>query len=161
MSDGKSQWKDLAAELEAAVEKACEAYRDLPESVQCRRPGPHAWSVREIIGHLIDSASNNHQRFVRLQLTDSLDFPDYASRNEDWVRVQDYQGRPWEDLFGLWRLINRHMAHLIRRVDPACIENVWVVDEDTVHTLGALMNGYVRHLHAHLEQIDEAVSAVA
>jgi hypothetical protein len=29
------------------------------------RPAPERWTKKEVVGHLIDSASNNHQRFVR------------------------------------------------------------------------------------------------
>jgi hypothetical protein len=71
------------------------------------------WSPKEIIGHLIDSASNNHQRFVRAQFTDDLVFAGYEQ--EGWVRVQNYQGEQWADLVQLWKLYNQHMLHLISR----------------------------------------------
>jgi hypothetical protein len=66
------------------------------------------WSPREIIGHLIDSASNNHQRFVRAQFTDDLVFAGYEQ--EGWVRVQNYQGEDWTELVQLWRLYNQHIC---------------------------------------------------
>jgi hypothetical protein len=31
------------------------------------KPAPDKWSKKEILGHLIDSAANNHQRFIRAQ----------------------------------------------------------------------------------------------
>ena len=69
------------------------------------------WSPREIIGHLIDSASNNHQRFVRAQFSDDLVFAGYEQ--EGWVRVQNYQGEDWAELVQLWKLYNQHILHLM------------------------------------------------
>ena len=60
------------------------------------RPAEGKWSAKEIIGHLIDSASNNHGRFVRAQLQDDLIFSGYAQA--DWVAVQRYQERDWTAL---------------------------------------------------------------
>ena len=121
------------------------------------RTGPGEWSAKEVVGHLIDSASNNHQRFVRLQLVDGLDFPDYSADNEAWVRVQRYRERPWPDLLVLWRAFNVHLAHVMRSVDPACLENSWVIDADQSISLHAMMVDYIRHLELHLNQIEVAM----
>ena len=39
-------------------------------------------TIRQILGHLVDSASNNHQRIVRLQYNQELEFPDYQQDND-------------------------------------------------------------------------------
>src|SRR6267143_1674947 len=72
------------------------------------------WTPIEIIGHLIDSASNNHQRFVRSQFSDDLIFAGYEQ--EGWVRVQNYQSESWPELVQLWRLYNQHILHLMSLV---------------------------------------------
>jgi hypothetical protein len=72
------------------------------------------WSSKEIIGHLIDSAANNHQRFVCAQFTDELAFPGY--RQEDWVRVQGYNEEPWQQLVQLWKHYNLHLLHVMSLV---------------------------------------------
>src|SRR6185436_18687564 len=82
-----------------------------------RAPAPGKWSKKEIIGHLIDSAANNHARFVRAQATDDLVFDGYDQ--DEWVRVQRYRERPWRDLVGLWQAYNHHMASLMASADPA------------------------------------------
>ena len=69
------------------------------------------WSPKEIIGHLIDSAANNHQRFVRAQFADDLIFQGYDQ--EQWVRAQAYIREPWVQLVELWRLYNLHLLHVI------------------------------------------------
>src|SRR5690606_20499148 len=127
-----------------------------------RRPGPGKWSPKEIIGHLIDSASNNHQRFVRARWQDELIFPGYAQ--DDWVAAQAYQDVPWQDLLDLWRLYSLHLARAMEttpaevRVREYTRHNLhqiaWQpVPEDTPTTLDYFMRDYVGHLQQHLHQI--------
>src|SRR5580765_1589333 len=70
--------------------------------------GQGKWSAKEIVGHLIDSASNNHQRFVRAQFTDDLVCAGYDQ--DSWVASQRYQSAPWDDLLALWVHFNLHLA---------------------------------------------------
>ena len=123
---------------------------------------PGKWSPKETVGHLIDSAANNHQRFVRAQFTDDLIFPGYEQA--EWVRVQCYNTRPWAGLVELWRLYNQHLAHLMAatpeelrtksRVGHNLHQLAWQpVDENVPVTLEYFMRDYVAHLRHHLEQI--------
>src|SRR5437660_2760935 len=103
--DGRGEWM---SEMSAAIERLRFAVRTLPgvlagfsEAESEQRPSPERWTKKEVIGQLIDSASNNHQRFVRGQLTPGQGFPRYEQ--EGWVRVQDYQSARWADLIDLWR----------------------------------------------------------
>ena len=120
------------------------------------------WSPKEIIGHLIDSASNNHQRFVRAQFTDDLVFAGYEQ--EGWVRVQNYQGEQWADLVQLWKLYNQHMLHLISRVPEETRMKLRYkhnlhqlasesLSENEPVTLDWFMRDYVDHMKKHLKQI--------
>src|SRR5262245_23239858 len=79
--------------------------------------GKGKWSPKEIIGHLIDSAANNHSRFVRAQFTSELTFPEYDG--DEWVAAQRYIDEPWDQLVNLWRLYNLHMVHLMASVPEA------------------------------------------
>lgn len=150
-------WKRLATEIESAVNTARQDLESLTGELIEARPKSDEWSVKEVIGHLVDSASNNHQRFVRLQVSDGLNFPDYSRDNETWVSIQDYQNASWTDLLALWRYLNIHLAHVIRNVDGGCIDHVWVVDEDTTVSLSELMTDYLRHLQDHIEQINSLI----
>ena len=152
-----SKWERLAADIESTVNKACQELGNIASEVIEARPEPGEWSVKEVIGHLVDSASNNHQRFVRLQVDDSLFFPDYAQDNDAWVSIQGYQATSWHDLLALWRYFNMHLAHVIRTVDEDCQDHIWVVDEDTAVTLGELMIDYLRHLQDHMQQIKNLI----
>ena len=147
----------VAAEIVKQADAAVERWRNLPEKFLTFRPSEDAWSAKEIIGHLIDSASNNHQRFVRLQLTDRLNFPEYGHENIHWVRIQNYQAQAWETLLVLWRYFNLHLAHTMQTVDPSCLSNVWEIGAKTSATLFELMTDYLRHLQDHIKQIAETL----
>ena len=153
----KTKWDILASDIENAIEVACKKLQSLTEDVVNKRPTPSDWSAKEVVGHLIDSASNNHQRFVRLQIADGLTFPDYQHENNDWVKIQKYQEASWDDLLDLWQGLNRHIARIIRDVNETCIDHIWVVDEDNTITLGELMIDYLRHLKDHIVQIEDFV----
>jgi hypothetical protein len=123
---------------------------------------PGKWSPKEIIGHLIDSAANNHQRFVRAQFTDELVFPGYEQ--VEWVSTQRYRDRPWSDLVSLWRQYNLHLAHVMSSVPveirkkPRTKHNLhqlaWkAVPQSEPVTLEYFMRDYVGHLRNHLDQI--------
>ncbi len=150
-------WNKLASDLEKTVNDACNVLQNLPAETIEMRPGPGAWSVKEIFGHLIDSASNNHQRFVRLQITDNLSFPDYSQDNSTWVAIQKYQEASWEELLSMWRYFNLHLARIIRVVNSDCVEHLWIVNKNDAVSLGHLMTDYLRHLKEHLQQVEENI----
>lgn len=146
-----------------AIDRAAEqllAHADAEAGV---RPAPGKWSRKEIIGHLIDSACNNHGRFVRAQLQDDLIFPGYDQ--DAWVRVQRYQDRPWTDLVALWRSYNDHIASVMETADahqltrPRPRHNLndlaWrTVSATEPTTLEYFMRDYVAHLKHHLRQTE-------
>jgi hypothetical protein len=152
-------WEDLRQ----TVTVAAAALRTLPEDVVARSAAPGKWSAKEIIGHLIDSASNNHQRFVRAQSRADLRFDGYDQ--VEWVGTQQYQRAPWPELVGLWELFNLHLARVMAnipdevRLRPRTDHNLdhlaWqpvAAHEST--TLDYFMRDYVMHLKHHLRQID-------
>jgi len=109
------------------------------------------WSLREIIGHLIDSASNNHQRFVRLQFGDLLDFPAYDG--EEWVRIQKYTNAQWDVLVEIWYRYNCLILHIIENIYETAYKNVWIKNEDAI-PLERLVNEYYRHIELHIEHFN-------
>ena len=143
--------RDYAADLTATVDRAAPILLPIYAEVNGRRPAKDKWSPREIIGHLIDSAFNNQQRFVRAQLGASLTFPGYAQ--ESWVATQAYQQRSWADLVGLWAAVNRHLAHVIAHIEPRALGTPCTIGEGAPVTLRFVAEDYVRHLHHHLAQV--------
>ena len=148
--------------LRNAIEKSTPLLEKMSDELTQQRPAPGKWSPREIIGHLIDSASNNHQRFVRAQFQDDLVFPGYAQ--DAWVSAQKYQDAPWDQLLSLWRSFNLHIARVMEsvpaeeRLRPRARHNLdelaWKpVPRDKPATLDYFMEDYVAHLQHHLNQI--------
>ena len=140
-----------------AIERLRHAVHTLPgvlaafsEGESEQRPSPERWTKKEVIGHLIDSASNNHQRFVRGQLAAGQDFPQYEQ--EGWVRVQHYEQLPFQQVLGLWQTLNLHLAHTVEHLDPASLPHVWHYQNRSL-TLGFIIEDYVRHLKHHLRAL--------
>ena len=109
------------------------------------------WSPKEVLGHLVDSASNNHQRFVRAQLAEEVHFPAYEQ--EMWVAVQRYRDERWEAIVGLWLAYNRHLLHVMREVPESRYHHRCHSGGSAPLTLRDLMVDYVRHLEHHLGQV--------
>ena len=140
------------------------------EQVNVRRNSQNR-TVKMLVGHLIDSASNNHQRMVRLQYAPRcghsmpntemgmLVFPDYTQDNDLWIQLQDYQHEDWQQLVTLLNLYNRHICHVIRSVDETKLNNCWIDYEGCRVTLDAMIRGYVNHLNLHFGQIHELLNA--
>jgi hypothetical protein len=130
------------------VDPRLRAFSDLEAGV---RPASTAWSKKEILGHLVDSASNNHQRFVRLQLANNLALPKYEQ--DGWVRVQRYQSTDWGELIELWRVYNLHLARVVRDAAPEVLGNLCRVGDGEPVTLQFLIEDYVVHVEHHLREL--------
>ena len=154
--------RDFLADLLTTVERAVPALLAVGSARSGVSPAPGKWSPREVIGHLVDSASNNHQRFVRAQLQDDLVFPGYDQ--EAWVRLQRYAESPWDELVALWAGFNRHIAQVMAAVPDEALkrprrrhnldELAWVaVPSNEPTTLEYFMRDYVGHLRHHLRQV--------
>lgn len=154
--------KDALEDFEHTLKTALARLLSMTESESEIRRAPGKWSPKEIIGHLIDSAANNHQRFVRAQFTDDLVFPGYEQ--DQWVAVQHYQQEHWPSLIQLWLSYNHHLLHLIAHIPEAKLKQVrrehnldriaWqTVSRDEPTTLEYFIRDYIAHLKHHLQQI--------
>ena len=109
------------------------------------------WSKRQILGHLLDSASNNHQRFVRALLHDELTWPGYDQPGS--VRVQRYSEYPWTALVELWASYNHFLAHVLDSVPESKRSTICKIGDNAPMTLEELARDYIRHMEHHLSQI--------
>jgi hypothetical protein len=153
------QWLE---DFRQAIESATPRLLQISEAQSEQPRAEEHWSSKQIIGHLIDSAANNHARFVLAQLKDDLVFPGYEQ--DGWVSVQQYQNELWSQLVELWRAYNLHLLHVMshapketlgRRCTQHSLQTIAfeTVAETEPVTLEYLMKDYVVHLKHHLRQI--------
>ena len=137
---------------------------DIPEAQSRQKKSPDEWAPIEVLGHLIDSAANNHQRFVRAQSTDDLVFPGYEQN--DWVNSQKYRDESWSEVIQLWSSYNLHLLHVASVIPEDVLTKPRashtldqiafnLVAKNEPATLEYLIRDYVDHLRHHLNQIFE------
>ena len=150
------------ARLRAVIAAAERDLSAITDDDSARRPAPDKWSPREVVGHLVDSAANNHQRFVRARWQNDLVFGGYEQ--DAWVDAQEYRCAPWRELVTFWAAYNRHLARVMAAVPEAVRTRPHVrhnlheigwrpVPEHEPATLDYLMQDYVDHLEHHLRQV--------
>jgi hypothetical protein len=147
----------VSAQLHAAVDEAMQLFAGVDETRTAKRPEPGKWCAREVLGHLIDSACNNHRRFVIGQGAELKKMDGY--QQDDWVGRQHYDRVPWRDLVALWSSYNRHLAHVIGCAPAATLSHSFESPAGQPVTLGFLMEDYVAHLRHHLEQLRTLLAA--
>jgi hypothetical protein len=119
------------------------------------RPG--GWLRKEVLGHLLDSAANNHQRFVRAALDGHYEGPGYEQAG--WVRLHGYSALSWAALLGSWRDRNAVLARIVERIEEQRLQAPCTVGDGAPVTLQFLIEDYLRHLDHHVDQITGAAEA--
>jgi hypothetical protein len=152
-SEANDSFPQTAAKLLAEIDGAEPRLRAFDESQASASRAAGKWSRKQVLGHLIDSAANNHQRFVRGQEVDALVLPGYAQ--EHWVASQRYDSRPWSEIVGLWVAYNRHLAHVLANIPADKAEVPCSIGTYAQVTLGHIARDYVGHIRHHLRQIFE------
>jgi DinB superfamily len=143
---------DVAEAIRAEVDRVSAACRKWTDPDVSKSRGGGKWSQKEILGHLIDSATNNHQRFVRAQFSDPLVFPGYDQ--VAWVEANAYGSRAWSELVELWAALNRHLAAAVERVPAGKLGTLCAIGEQEPKPLEWWIRDYLRHLRHHIEQIE-------
>ncbi|HET6180501.1 MAG TPA: DinB family protein [Candidatus Sulfotelmatobacter sp.] len=146
--------KELSEKLLSVIEAAEPKLRNISELDSAQPKLSGGWSPKQVVGHLIDSASNNHQRFVRAALQTSLDFPRYDQDGN--IRVQAPEAADWTLLVSLWATYNRYLAHIIARLPASKLETPCRIGPQEPVTLSFLATDYLAHMVHHLRQIGAA-----
>ena len=115
------------------------------------KASPDKWSKKEILGHLIDSAANNHQRFVRAEQSIAADFPPYNQNR--WIDIQCYNKLDWQDLIELFARYNMNISNVIDFLPEEVLTNSVNIGKDNPVTLEFVITDYLRHLKHHVEQL--------
>ncbi len=143
-------------ETATSIESAVRLWRDRLRRVNGNdahvKPAQDRWSISEVIGHLVDSACNNHQRFVRAQECDELEFPKYDQNA--WVAAANYRTLDWETVIELWYTYNVMIAHLLRNISEMQLSKPCTITPYDTCTLGYLITDYLYHMNHHLDILD-------
>jgi len=148
-----SSVSDVAEDLGGLLGETVPALEAIGEEESLKTRGPGTWSRKQVLGHLVDSALNNVQRFVRAQSAADLFMLDYDQPG--WVAASGYQQRPWTDVIALWAVLNVHLVHVIARIPAAALETPCRIGDSEPMALEFIVRDYVRHLRHHLEQIQD------
>jgi hypothetical protein len=140
--------ESLRQALEVVIDREAPNLRALADSTIQARTG---WSPKEELGHLIDSAANNHQRFVRAALDGSMEGPGYEQNA--WVELHGYANLPWTMLIDFWERYNRLLAVVIGRIPADRLGAPCIIGGKAPVTLGFVIEDYILHLQHHLDHI--------
>ena len=142
--------KEISSHLNEIVTASSEQMKKLSAQDWEFKKTPEKWSKKEILGHLIDSAANNHQRFVRAQYADKTPI---SYDGDKWVSIEKHHNAPVGNLIGLWAFYNLHLSHIISNIPKEKYNALFHADEKEPKTLELFVQDYIRHLVHHLKQI--------
>lgn len=157
MNQFESLFQDLLLKLEVWEPRLLA----LSEEIISERKNSQNRSIRQILGHLFDSASNNTHRIIHFQYRENpMSFPNYATsgNNDRWIAIQDYQHENWYNLVQLWKYANLHLVHVVRNVDSNKLENQWESGEGKLISLRENIAFYPQHFDLHLKEIEELIN---
>lgn len=135
--------------LNFIIDKVPNILTQISEEKMSEKPSPNKWSRKEIIGHLVDSATNNHQRFIRGQFED---VPEISYDQNKWNEYSFYQQIDSKQIISFWTIYNKQLIEIIKRIP---IENLRreIKFGENLLTIEFLIVDYVEHLEHHLKQI--------
>ena len=143
---------EISRELEKTVKEASTRLQLLDETSLDSKPSSGKWSKKEILGHLIDSANNNLNRFIRGQYENE---PHIVYDQDQWVALQNYQSMPFAEVLQLWKSSNNQVINVLKNIPPQNFDRQCDTGkgEKELHSLSWLANDYLAHMHHHLKQI--------
>jgi hypothetical protein len=152
----------IILEICALIDKWAPMLTSLPEKTISEPRNSQQRNIKQILGHLIDSTSNNTHRVVHLQYQDSpFSFPNYATfgNNDRWIAIQNYEGEDWNNMIQLWRCSLIHFCHVIKNVNEDKLGNEWISGPEKNITLYSMIVDFPRHLRLHLKEINDLINS--
>jgi len=155
------KFESIGRELLTLIDEWEQKLLALGDDVITERRNSQNRTIKQIVGHMVDSASNNTHRVVHLQYQQSpINFPDYANlgNNDRWIAIQNYQDEDWNDLVQLWKYTNIHFVHVIRNINAEKLNNIWISALNEEVSLETMVVDFPRHFKLHLDEIDELIN---
>ena len=154
-------FKTVTEELSPLVEQWTKKLLSLVENEITLVRNTQKRNIKQIVGHMVDSASNNTHRVVHLQYGElPLKFPNYATygNNDRWIFIQNYEKENWENLVLLWKYSHLHYLHVIQNINPEKLGNEWIADKNEKITLKEMVEDFPRHFKLHISEIEELLN---
>jgi len=151
----------LTREIFSLIEEWEPKLASLPNVTISHKMNSQNRTIKQILGHLVDSTSNNTHRIVHLQYQSSpFTFPNYATfgNNDRWIAIQDYQNEDWSNLIQLWKYSLLHFCHVIQNVKDDKLQSLWIAGPDKAITLESMIVDFPRHLKLHLSEINDLIN---
>jgi hypothetical protein len=155
------KFEAISGELLSLIKEWEPKLSTLGNDVISERRNSQNRTIKQITGHMVDSATNNTHRIVHLHYQESpLTFPDYANlgNNDRWIAIQNYQEEDWIELVQLWKYTNVHIAHVIQNMNSEKLNNIWISALNQEISLEAMVVDFPRHFKLHLSEIDELIN---
>lgn len=152
----KTEFSAITNELISLVSQWEGMLSGFPETLISEGRNEQNRTIRQILGHLIDSASNNIHRIVHFQYRENpMSFPNYASEgnNDRWISIQDYQHEDWKQMIQLWKYLNLHWVHVVGNINPEKLDHEWIAAPGRLITLKEMVTEYLKHFRLHLDEI--------
>jgi DinB superfamily len=138
-------------ELQTILDQVPDRLGKISSSESEHKPDPAQWSPKDELGHLLDSAANNHQRIVRAQLENNPAMPGYDG--ERWVELHAYHQRDWSELINLWKALNTQLLAAARAVSDSAWSRTCTIADSEPLTLKFVFEDYLEHMMHHLQHI--------
>ncbi|HKI88412.1 MAG TPA: hypothetical protein VKA38_05245 [Draconibacterium sp.] len=154
-------FQSVAEEIQALVLEWQPKFISLSEKIISERRNSQNRTIRQIVGHMVDSASNNTHRVVQLQYRElPLRFHNYATfgNNDKWIAIQNYQNENWENLVQLWKYTHLHFIHVIQNVNQNALKNEWIANFNEKITLQQMVEDFPRHFELHISEIEQLIN---
>lgn len=153
-------FESISKELASLIELWEPKLLALSEDIISKRRNSQNRTIKQILGHMCDSATNNTHRVVHLQYQESpLVYPNYATfgNNDRWIAIQNYQEEDWKLLVQLWKYLNLHYAYIIQHIETTKLKNIWLGGVDEEVSLEEMVEDFPRHFKLHLQEIQQLI----
>ena len=157
-----STFQSVAEEIQTLVLEWEPKLSSFSEEVFSEPRNSQKRSIRQIVGHMVDSATNNTHRVVQLQYRElPLRLHNYATfgNNDKWIAIQNYQNENREILVQLWKYTHLHFTHVIQNVNPGAFKNEWIANFNEKITLQQMVEDFPRHFKLHISEIEQLLQA--
>lgn len=142
---------ELGEKFRSRIEAAESKLTSITESHASQKYPGGEWTRKQVLGHLLDSAANNHIRFVVASLEGRFTGPKYDA--DGWVRTHDYRNLSWSYLFEQWRVRNSILAQVVDHVPEPALSAQCTIGDDQPVTLRFIIEDYLDHLDHHVSDI--------